>query len=72
MRFKALGTDGESRMVTLTEIREDTVVLDANHPLAGQVLNFIVAIVNVREPSEEELAMGIANSPNAGSAGSRR
>lgn len=60
MRFKALSKDGESQLVTLTEIREDTVVLDANHPLAGQVLNFSVAIVDVREPTETELEQGFA------------
>ena len=64
MRFKALGKDGDSQMVTLTEIREDTVVLDANHPLAGQVLNFMIAIVNVREPTPLELEQGIAHDSN--------
>lgn len=64
MRFKALTKEGDSQLVTLTEIREDTVVLDANHPLAGQVLNFIVAIVNVREPTEEELTQGFATTTN--------
>lgn len=64
MRFKALSKDGESQLVTLTEIREDTVVLDANHPLAGQVLNFTVAIVDVREPTETELEQGFAATTN--------
>jgi len=64
MRFKALAQDGESQLVTLTEIREETVVLDANHPLAGQVLNFTIAIVSVREPNQEELEQGSANATN--------
>ncbi len=64
MRFKALTKEGDSQLVTLTEIREDTVVLDANHPLAGQVLNFIVAIVSVREPTDEELSQGFATTTN--------
>lgn len=64
MRFKALSKDGESQLVTLTEIREDTVVLDANHPLAGQVLNFTVAIVDVRDPTDEELEQGFATTTN--------
>lgn len=59
MRFKALGEDGDSKLVTVVEIRDDTVVLDANHPLAGQVLNFMIAIVSVREPTAEELAHGL-------------
>lgn len=65
MRFNALGADGESKRVTLTEIRDDTVVLDANHPLAGQVLNFTLAIVSVREPTEQELEQGYAATTSA-------
>ncbi len=65
MRFKALGNDGEFTLASVVEIRDDTVVLDSNHPLAGQVLNFMIAIVDVREPTEEELAQGYANGGNA-------
>lgn len=61
MRFKALGKDGESQLVSVKEIREDVVVLDANHPLAGQVLNFMIAIVDVREPTAQELKQGFAS-----------
>ena len=64
MRFKALAKDGDSQMVTVTEIRDDTVVLDANHPLAGQVLNFTIAIVSVREATPSELEQGYANNTN--------
>ena len=68
MRFKALSKDGENQLVTLTEIREETVLLDGNHPLAGQVLTFTVAIVNVREPTANEVEQGFADSTNAKSA----
>ncbi len=70
MRFKALGKNGESQLVSVVEILEDTVVLDANHPLAGQVLNFTIAIVNVREPTAEELEQGFAASTHPGGLGS--
>ncbi|NND89226.1 MAG: peptidylprolyl isomerase [Granulosicoccus sp.] len=69
MRVKVVGKDGESQLVTITDIRDDTVVLDANHPLAGQVLNFTLAIVDVREPTTQELAQGFATSTNPGTAG---
>lgn len=70
MRFRALGkNEGESQLVTVVEIREDTVVLDANHPLAGQVLNFTIAIVDVREPTPEELEAGFAVSTKPGGLG---
>ena len=65
MRFKALGNNGESKLVSVTEIRDDVVVLDANHPLAGQVLNFMIAIVDVREPTEAELGQGFASTDNS-------
>lgn len=64
MRFKALGKNGESELVSVREIREDVVVLDANHPLAGQVLNFMIAIVDVREPTAQELVQGFAGNGN--------
>jgi len=66
MRFKALGADGESQLVTVKEINDDTVVLDANHPLAGQVLHFNIAIVAVREPTEKEIEAGVATQTNPG------
>lgn len=70
MRFKALGQEGDSKLVTVTQIFDDTVVLDANHPLAGQVLNFMIAVVSVRKPTEDELAHGLESSTNAFSAAS--
>jgi len=65
MRFKALVEGGEPQMVTLTEIRDDTVVLDANHALAGQVLNFTLAVVSVREPTDGELKQGFVTTSSA-------
>lgn len=46
---------------TVKEIGETEVTLDANHPLAGQVLKFDVKIVEVREASAEELEHGHAH-----------
>jgi FKBP-type peptidyl-prolyl cis-trans isomerase SlyD len=57
MRFQAQTQDGTS-IVTVTEVKDDTVTVDANHPLAGQTLNFEVSVSNVREASEEEVEQG--------------
>ncbi|QIE42111.1 peptidylprolyl isomerase [Rhodobacteraceae bacterium SC52] len=38
---------GQTMPVTITEVTEETVVLDANHPLAGQDLNFDIELVKV-------------------------
>ena len=45
-------------MVVVREVSEEAVLVDGNHPLAGQVLNFDVTIDSVREASEEEIAHG--------------
>jgi len=37
--------------------------------LAGQVLNFTVAIVDVRDPTDEELEQGYASTTNVQSIG---
>ena len=46
---------------TVKEITDTEVTLDANHPLAGQTLNFDVKVVEVREATEEELSHGHAH-----------
>jgi len=51
-------------MATIMKIEENQVTLDANHPLAGQVLNFDVEIVGIREASAEELSHGHPHGPN--------
>ena len=43
---------------TVAEIGVDGVVLDMNHPLAGETLHFSVKVVGVRAASAEELAHG--------------
>ena len=49
---------GESVQAYITEIRPGTVMLDFNHPLAGETLHFEVKIIGVREPTSEELSHG--------------
>ncbi len=47
---KLQGKDGQGRMVTPTvaEVKEQVVVLDFNHPLAGKTLYFDVKILDVK------------------------
>ena len=41
---------GETRPVVVKEIKENTVVLDLNHPLAGKTLFFDVKVLGVEPP----------------------
>lgn len=38
---------GQQFQVTIVEIKDDTVMLDANHPLAGQDLIFDLELVEI-------------------------
>ncbi len=58
MPVQAQNQDGSVQVLTVAEVKEETVVLDGNHPLAGKVLNFEIEIVSVREASAEELEHG--------------
>ena len=47
--------DGEMIRGSVLEIREDVVVMDFNHPLAGEELHFIGEIYDVHEATPEEI-----------------
>jgi len=46
------------QLLTITKIDGDQVTVDANHPLAGEELNFDVTIKEVRDATSEELEHG--------------
>jgi FKBP-type peptidyl-prolyl cis-trans isomerase SlyD len=79
MAFEAQGPNGPF-MITVSKINDDTVTVDLNHPMAGKQLHFDVNVIEVREPSAEELAQAAASfssgcgcgsdSEDAGSCGS--
>ncbi len=51
------GEPGEESLIfTVTDIAEDKVVLDGNHPLAGMALRFTLNVAGVRKASDEEVA----------------
>ncbi len=47
-----------TQIITIASVEGDTVNIDANHPLAGETLHFDVAVKDVRDASEEEIAHG--------------
>ncbi len=62
MQFKT-PTEQGVMIVTVTGIDGDSVTVDSNHPLAGETLTFDVAVVHVRDATEEELTHGHAHGP---------
>ena len=63
MQLAAQGPQGQPMPVTVAEIKEDTVVMDFNHPLAGKDLIFEVEVVEVREATEDEISHGHVHGP---------
>lgn len=60
MQFHAQTAQGLT-VITVTEVIEDLITVDGNHPLAGKTLNFDVKVVDVRDATEEELEHGHAH-----------
>lgn len=65
MQFEGLLEDPEEEededtqlIYTVTDLAEDKVVLDGNHPLAGISLRFWLQIEDVRQATDEELVDG--------------
>lgn len=53
MQFQAEGPQGAS-LITVREVGDDTVTVDANHPMAGKTLHFDVEVTDVREATSDE------------------
>jgi FKBP-type peptidyl-prolyl cis-trans isomerase SlyD len=50
--------EDEEMEATIVAVKEDSVTIDFNHPLAGKTLNFSVNILDVREATPEEIEHG--------------
>ncbi|MBN2343503.1 MAG: peptidylprolyl isomerase [Deltaproteobacteria bacterium] len=67
-QFQANTPHGPMRFV-VHEIKEEDIVVNLNHPLAGQSLHFDVKVAEVREATEEELAPPVHSHCGDGSHG---
>jgi len=47
MQLEATSQDGNKQVLVIHEVKEEKVVLDANHPLAGKELIFDIELVEV-------------------------
>jgi FKBP-type peptidyl-prolyl cis-trans isomerase SlyD len=57
MTFEGVpGEEPDGLLYIVTDFTDDSVVLDANHPLAGMALRFDLEVVAVREASVDEVA----------------
>ena len=46
-RLKATSMDGRAFSVTISDVSEKTVTMDANHPLAGKDLTFDIELISI-------------------------
>ena len=59
MQFEGSTEASEETMIyTVTNVAQDKVMVDGNHPLAGQTLNFSCIVTDVRAATEKEIAHG--------------
>jgi FKBP-type peptidyl-prolyl cis-trans isomerase SlyD len=64
MQFEGSAEEsGDTRIYTVTEVTEDKVVVDGNHPLAGRSLVFACTVTAVRAAKNEELTHGHVHGP---------
>ncbi|WP_198264377.1 FKBP-type peptidyl-prolyl cis-trans isomerase [sulfur-oxidizing endosymbiont of Gigantopelta aegis] len=60
---------GEAKKFTVTNIEKGKFTLDANHPLSGQTIKYVVTVGVVRDATDEELKNGVTQNFTAGDAG---
>ena len=58
MQFQMEDPEGHIQEVVVQEVKGQEVSIDANHPLAGQVLYFAITVEAVRRATAEELDHG--------------
>lgn len=54
---------GETIPLFVLEVKGDDVIVDVNHPLAGQTLHFKVKVLAIRDATDEEQTHGHPHGP---------
>lgn len=47
MQLQSETPDGQSMLLVVTEVADETITVDGNHPLAGKTLNFDIELVEI-------------------------
>lgn len=47
MQLQSQSPDGQVMQMVVTEVADDAITVDANHPLAGQALTFAIELVEI-------------------------
>jgi FKBP-type peptidyl-prolyl cis-trans isomerase SlyD len=60
MQFEGSANDEDDDLMifTVTDVADDKVVVDGNHPLAGVALTFDATVTSVRAATAEEISHG--------------
>ncbi len=64
MAFRANSPEGDDLVFRVESIQGDQIHVNGNHPLAGEVLNFDVEVLGVRDATEEEVQHGHVHGPD--------
>jgi FKBP-type peptidyl-prolyl cis-trans isomerase SlyD len=65
MMFSASRPDGKSITFRVIEANDELVLVDTNHPLAGETLHISIQVHHVRNASIDELHAGRAQADHA-------
>ena len=58
MPIEVTDSEGEVYEASVYEVRGDKVILDYNHPLAGETLAFDVKVIDIRPATPDEMSHG--------------
>ncbi len=64
MQFEGVAKEsGEHRLYTVTDVTDESVVVDGNHPMAGKLLTVACTVTSVRGATDEEVQHGHVHGP---------
>ena len=56
-KLQGQGPDGQMMFAQVTEVKEKTIIVDLNHPLAGKTLFFAVKVLKIETPEAQKVEM---------------